>query len=79
MKCACGAKDCVATVGFDSGCGMLIAEGNPGAAAAGLYLSVADAITLTKQLRAYILKSLDEPSVGITGWDDQVGTHNASN
>jgi hypothetical protein len=51
-------------VGFDSLAGLLIAEGNPGAAAAGIYLSVADAVILCQQLRAYVLASMDEPKAG---------------
>jgi hypothetical protein len=61
MKCSCGASDCASEVGFDSSCGLLIAEGNPGAAACGIYLSVDGAVILARQLRAFILAKLDEP------------------
>lgn len=60
-KCSCGSDSCVAEVGFDSSCGLLIAEGNPGAAAAGIYLSVADALLLARQLRAFILTRIEQP------------------
>lgn len=61
MKCSCGAPDCISEVGFDSSCGLLIAEGNPGAAACGIYLDVASAVTLSRQLRAFILSQAETP------------------
>lgn len=61
MKCSCGDPTCVSEVNFDSACGLLIAEGNPGAAAAGVYLSAQSAICLAQQLRAYILSKLEQP------------------
>lgn len=78
MKCNCGDKDCVSEVGFDSACGLLIAEGNPGAAAAGIYLSVTDAIVLAQQLRAFILSTIDAPVPGTTGWDNPSEAHKAA-
>lgn len=75
MKCNCGDKDCVSEVGFDSACGLLIAEGNPGAAASGVYLSVADAITLAQQLRAFVLREIDSPREGTTKWENPTEAH----
>lgn len=61
MKCSCGSKDCVSEIGFDSATGLLIAEGNSGAAACGIYLSVPDAVSLARQLRAYVMEAIDTP------------------
>ena len=61
MKCMCGDPSCVSEVNFDSGCGLIIAEGNPGAAAAGVYLDLQGAVELARQLRAFVLAKLDEP------------------
>lgn len=61
MKCVCGDSMCIAEVNFDSECGLLIAEGNPGAAAAGIYLDVAGAVALAQHIRAFILRKLDAP------------------
>lgn len=74
MKCMCGRKDCTSEVGFDSGSGILIAE-REGRNPIGMYLSVVDAITLTKQLRAYVLQALDGTEQGVTGWDTPQEAH----
>lgn len=75
MKCNCGKEDCVAEVGFDSACGLLIAKGNSGARASGIYLSATSAIVLMQQLRAFILSAIDAPVAGTTGWDHPSEAH----
>ena len=64
MKCSCGQTNCKSTIGFDSSNGFMIADGDRGTGqfnVIGLYLSVADAVTLAKQLRAFIISKMDEP------------------
>ena len=73
MKCSCGNPGCTSEVGFDSMAGILISESRD-KRPIGLYLSVADAVTLGQQLRAYILRAIETPRESLIG-DIHKGAH----
>ncbi len=59
MKCSCNDPNCSGEVNFDSGSGFLIAEGKD--EVIGLYLDVAGAVALARNLKAFVVGKMEEP------------------
>jgi hypothetical protein len=73
MNCGCGDKRCTTKIGFDSASGILIVE--RANEAIGVYVNVATAVILSRQLRSFVLAQMDESVPSINAFTNEKGAH----